>query len=215
METDKKQPYKSKITIICMVLLAMLSGFKLYRSIVKPNDAKDCLPCISYVESKEYEKAYRTCSELANKGNIFAKVMLGTLYQDGLYVQLDFDMAEKLYTEAVNDQSNPKAQSFGRFGLGGLYMKKDFPKHDLKVSANWYKLSADQGMKHSQLKYGLMLFLGYGTEKNAELAKVYLQKASKNGLKKEADTILSVINSPDADAAREEILKLLDNREKL
>ncbi|MFH2047410.1 MAG: tetratricopeptide repeat protein [Pseudomonadota bacterium] len=214
MVTDKNQPHKSKITIICMVLLAMLSGFKLYKSIVKPNDAKDCLPCISYYESKEYEKAYRTCSELASKGNIYAKAMLASLYEDGLYVQQDFDLAEKLYTEAVNDQSNQTARSAGCFGLGGLYMRKDFPKHDLKVSANWYKLSADQGMKQSQLKYGTMLFLGYGTEKNTELAKAYLQKASKNGLKKEADTILSVINSPDAHAAREEILKLLDNRKK-
>lgn len=205
---DKKKLLSRKWLILLQIMFVAFLSFKIYADLHSSENIDDCTTAI---KNKDYEKAYKACSTHANSGSSLAKVILGKMYEDGLYVQKNYDQAEKLYTEVANKKSHRKAQRVAQACLGDLYIRKEFTRYDLKTAADWFKSSADLGYGKAQLKYGIQLFLGYGIEKNPELAKEYLQKASKNGMKKEVNDVLPLINGPDADAAAKEVIKLLNS----
>lgn len=210
MKNDNKRSFTGRSTIICILVLAVLMGAWVYRSIASPS-CGTIEECISCFESKEYEIACGICTGLADEGNALAKVVLGRLYEDGLFVQKDYDMAEKLFAEAAHDTSDQKAQRIAQFCLGDLYERNDFPRHSLKISASCYRSSAESGFNRAQLHYGVLLFLGYGTEENTELAKEYLERASRNGMQS-ADKILALMNGRNADKTMVLIHEQLNNR---
>jgi TPR repeat protein len=205
---EKKKLLSSKWIILLQVMFVAFLCFKLYAKLHSSENIEDCTIAI---KNKNYEKAYKACSAHATSGSSLAKIILGRMYEDGLHVQKNFDQAEKLYTEVANNKTHKKAQRVAQACLGDLFKRKEFARFDLKTSADWFKLSADLGYGNAQFKYGIQLFLGYGIIKNQELAKVYLQKASKNGMKKEVDEILPLVNGADADAAAKEVIKLLNS----
>ena len=208
MRMDKKKLLNRKWLIPLQIMFIAFICFKIYATLHSSENIDDCTDAI---KNKDYEKAYQACTTHANNGSSLAKIILGKMYEDGLYVQKNYDQAEKYYTEVANIKSHRKAQRVAQACLGDLYIRKEFTRFDLKTAAYWFKSSADLGYGKAQLKYGIQLVLGYGIEKNPELAKQYLQKASKNGMKKEVDAILPLINGPDADAAAKEVIKLLEN----
>jgi TPR repeat protein len=207
MAEDKNKSFsRTWWKVLLGMALIIPSSIELYSYFLSQNISD----CTTPFQAKEYEKAYNSCSALADKGDVRAKLVVGNMYEYGYHVQKDYRAAEKLYTEVVNDQSNPKAHKHAHFALGELYSRKDFPKHNLETASKWFKLAADQGVNHAQLKYGIMLFLGDGIERNLELSKEYVMKASQNGLKNQAEQMLIIINSPEADKAAKEMLKLLN-----
>lgn len=206
IKNDKNKTIVRIIRIICFIGLFIVFCLQAYSLIKKYRGPEECFSCYN---SKEYRKAYEICSASANNGNMSSKLILGKMYDDGLYVKQDFNSAEKLYTEVANVKDNSEAQRHSEFYLGELYKRKDFTKQNIEVSAKWYKSSADHGFNRAQLKYAILLFAGYGTDKNNNLAKEYLKKASQNGLQKDADPLLLLINSPDSDEAAKVLIEQL------
>ena len=151
-------------------------------------------PCFA-ARSGNSETTFKECSRLSEQGDLLARALVAKLYEDGLYVEKNYEKSEELYLSVA--ASNRKASIAGEFGLGELYRKSDFKRHDPVTSAQWYKKAADKGHKLAQLKYGAMLAVGIGVEQNISLAKVYLQKAANNG----APNAKAVLEKLEEDAA--------------
>ena len=52
---------------------------------------------------------------------------------------------------------------------------------DLKVSANWYRLAADQGLSRAQANLGVMYLRGEGVERDPVRAASWFAKAAEQG----------------------------------
>ena len=53
-------------------------------------------------QNREYEKAFKEFTELANSGNKKAQNYLGVMYENGYGVSRDFDVAISWYQKAIN-----------------------------------------------------------------------------------------------------------------
>lgn len=200
MSDKLKGFYKTTWGKVCLVLMMIAGCFIVYASYIK-HAPKNINHCLKSFQSQAFEKAYHSCSSLADKGDVRAKLIIGNMYENGYYVQKDYERAEILYKEIADNPSKPEAHKIAHFALAELYFRKDFSKHNPETAVKWLKLAADQGVNHAQLKYGISLFAGHGVERNVNLAKEYVMKASQNGLKEQAQQMLLLMNSPDADEA--------------
>lgn len=166
-----------KVGSALLALYFVMAGGKKLFDHFKENDTNSCLVA---VRSGNDETTFKECSRLSQQGDTMAMALVAKSYEDGKYVEKNYEKAEELYLSVAS--SNDKASIAGEFGLGELYMKLDFKRHDPALAAQWYKKAADKGHKLAQTKYGAMLAVGKGTEQNIALAKVYLQKAANNGV---------------------------------
>lgn len=166
-----------KVASTLLALVFVVAGGKKLFDYFKENDGNSCLAAVRIGND---EATFKECSRLSQQGDVMAMALVAKSYEDGSYVEKNYEKAEELYLSVAS--SNDKASIAGEFGLGELYMKSDFKRHDPALSAQWYKKAADKGHKLAQTKYGAMLAGGIGTEQNIALAKVYLQKAASNGV---------------------------------
>lgn len=173
------------------LLAAIVTGAAIYVMYFRGSDER----CLLYISKQEYKDAFDECSLRAQRGSLVAKVMVGKLYEDGGPVQKDYARAEQYYLEVA--RSGDKVSALGEFGLGELYLRKDFEKHDDQKAAEWYKRSADKGNKMAQRQYGAMALIGRGVKQDIEVGKAYVAKAATSGDEK-AKQILEILKKDDS-----------------
>lgn len=171
--------------IIIVVIIVVGFAFAIV-SQAKPGgyskrDARALQNCADYYFTGNFKKAFSCYSPLADKGDPFAEMSLAMMYAHGIHVDKNYGEAERRYIEALKNTSIPGARALAMRGLGLLYQMEDFPKRDLKISADWLKQSADLGDEGSQSTYGIILLLGHGVPRDVQQAKEYLRKAADAG----------------------------------
>ena len=97
-------------------------------------------------QDKDYAKAFKEVTPLADQGDPDAQCLLGKMYWAGHGVPKDPDRAVKLFNLSAA-QGNSDAQFF----LGSWYL---LPHRDVAKGAKWLRLSAEQGNQDAQLLLG-------------------------------------------------------------
>jgi len=106
---------------------------------------------IAYME-KDYKKAYKLLSPLAEQGNDKAQFTLGLMFNDGQGVPQDYEEAIKWFRLAA-EQENHKAQ----LSLGLLYKDGKGVIKDREEAMKLVTLAADGGIPLAQYYLGLWL----------------------------------------------------------
>ena len=108
---------------------------------------------------QNYEEAARWLERAANLAP--AQFRLGSLYEKGLGVKKDLEIARQLYT-AAGEKGNAKAMH----NLAVLYAEGIDGKPDYASAAQWFRKSADRGISDSQYNLGILYARGIGVEQN-------------------------------------------------
>ena len=95
---------------------------------------------------KDYAKAFKEVTPLADHGDPDAQCLLGKMYWTGHGAPKDPDRAVKLFKLSAA-QGNSDAQFF----LGSWYL---LPHRDVAEGAKWLRLSAEQGNQDAQWLLG-------------------------------------------------------------
>ncbi len=126
-------------------------------------------------ERKDYARALKELTPLAEKGNPDAQSILGKMYWNGHGVPKDADRAIKWFKASAN-QGDADAQ----FYLGSYYL---LPRLDIAEGAKWLRLSAEQGNQDAQWLLGkAYLQNDKDLPRNPVQAEMWLQLAAKNNL---------------------------------
>jgi len=96
-------------------------------------------------ERGDYATALKEWKPLAQDGNALAQFNFALLYQYGLGVERDMDLAIEWFEKAAH-QGQPDAQ----VAIGDLYKDGLWGAPDLEEAAAWYRLAAKQG--HAEAK---------------------------------------------------------------
>ena len=101
----------------------------------------------------DYTTALGEFRPLAESGHAIAQFNLGVLYDKGLGVPQDFEIALMWYTLAA-DQGYASAQT----ALGEMHNKGQGVPQDNRIAARWYTLAAEQGHAGAQYSLGRMYY---------------------------------------------------------
>ena len=128
----------------------------------------------------------------AQAGVVPAIFRLGTLYEKGLSVKKDIDIARRYYMQAA-ERGNAKAMH----NLAVLDADGGGKGADYKSAAQWFRKAADRGVADSQFNLGILYARGIGVEQNLAESFKWFSLAAAQG---------------DADSAhkRDDIAKRLD-----
>jgi TPR repeat protein len=134
-----------------------------------------------------HEKAFESYKKAAEKGDVEAQFILGSMYKNGYGVTKDEREAIEWYKEAA-DGEHAAAQRM----LGWIYKKGNCgEKQDGETSLKWYKKAfesykkaADKEDVEAQFILGSMYKNGYGVPKNEKKAIELYQKAADQGNEK-------------------------------
>ena len=107
-----------------------------------------------YIRPTEAESNYELALKWlkkAERGESYAKVCLGIMYEHGVGVKQDYTVALSHYREAAR-----KRNPVGQFRIGLMYeMGKGVQKDDWEA-ANWYQKAANSGLTEAQMSLGKM-----------------------------------------------------------
>lgn len=134
------------------------------------------------------KKAFKYFTEAAEQGNIYAAYSLGNMYKNGRGVEKDTEEALFWYEFSANHNKKKEmpfaAFEAARFYQDGIGTEKDIEKAEILYKKallgfeNIYKLSPDDSLEY---RIGMMYFKGFGTEKNLDTAKEFLELSSEAG----------------------------------
>ncbi len=112
----------------------------------------------------------------ANGGKSWAQTMLGVMYEEGITLPQDRDVAITWYRKAA-DASFPWGQTL----LAELYVKDGIPQQDYKKALFWFRKAAENGFSRAQ--YALGQFYLQGKEINQDYAQAanWIIKAAEQG----------------------------------
>ena len=96
--------------------------------------------CYDAYNRADYTSAYRLCQTEAVKGDAYAQVFLGVMYNSGLGVPKSFETAVAWYRKAA-DQGN----AFGQVNLGRMYESGRGVPKSFETAVAWYRKAAAQG----------------------------------------------------------------------
>lgn len=154
-----------QMLLVCVCLFA-LAGQAIADSL---SDAEDAY------NAKDYPKAAKLFRPLAEKGNAYAQLNLGTMYDNGQGVPQDFKEAAKWYRLAA-EQGNASAQS----NLGVIYRNGQGVLQNYQEAAKWTRLAAEQGNASAQSNLGAMYGSGQGVTQDYVRAHMWLNIANAN-----------------------------------
>ena len=127
-------------------------------------------------ENKEYEKAVKVFSKLAEKGHAEAQFYLGLCYYNGEGVSQSYSDAVKWYSKSA-EQGNADAQN----NLGLCYYKGEGVPESYSDAMQWWSKSAEQGNADAQNYLGECYYYGYGVPKNSSDAVKWWRKSAEQG----------------------------------
>lgn len=154
-----------QMLLVCVCLFAF-AGQAMADSL---SDAEDAY------NAKDYPKAAKLLGPLAEKGNAYAQLNLGMMYDNGQGVPQDFKEAAKWYRLAA-EQGNASAQS----NLGVIYRNGQGVLQNYQEAAKWTRLSAEQGNASAQSNLGAMYNSGQGVPQDYVRAHMWINIANVN-----------------------------------
>lgn len=126
----------------------------------------------------------------AQKGDMYAQLMLGALYEDGSNgVTQDYAEAMRWYLKAAR-QDYPKAQH----NLALMYEDGLGIPQDYRQAAIWYKKAANAGFSEAQNNLAVLYILGKGVNTDRQYAEQLLRQSVKQGnanAKRNLDMLIS------------------------
>lgn len=123
------------------------------------------------VEKNETE-AFLLFKEAAIEGNIEAQTNLAWMYHMGIGVEQDKQLAIYWYTKSAE-----QGGGLSKYNLAFIYL---FDKNYTEA-LNWFEKASLQGFIPAWTELGTMHSLGWGVEKNQEIAIQYYKIAAENG----------------------------------
>jgi uncharacterized protein len=130
--------------------------------------------CRTASDAKEYDKAFKACSQAAATQDLEAWYRLGYLYEKGNGVSRDLDAALKWYQRAADKghaASQRRVAAAYYWGLGGV------AKDDTKAF-EWFKRAAEGGDKRAQKQMAEAYRRGLGgLPKDEKLAREWADRA--------------------------------------
>jgi TPR repeat protein len=139
--------------------------------------------------SPDPEKAISLLSEVAEKGDLGAKTILGIHYCMGRdSIPQDFNKARDFFEDAVK-QDHPMAQ----YHLGWMYQHGNGVPQDMNKAIKFFKQAAKKGYLGAKLKLGIIYSLGKGDiPRDMNKAVKYLKQVADQGAR-EAQFKLGII----------------------
>lgn len=130
----------------------------------------------SAFNSKNYSKALALLQPLAEQGNPRAQNGLAVIYDQGLGVPKNLNVASKWYRKAA-DQGYVMAQSY----LASMYAKGEGVPKDSAEAAKWYRKASENGNDFAQFNLALMYAKGEGVTQDYKEAYRWIRKAAAQG----------------------------------
>ena len=139
-------------------------------------------------KKKNYKAAFDSFSEASKNGDESARIYLGYMYLEGLYVKPDPNKTYMLFRE-VAEKNNHLAQ----FALSQLLFSDEKSKPEKVAEGNqWLLKAAEGGNSEAQLNLAQRMLLGKDINQNTAVAVSWLNEAAKNG-HPQANVILSAL----------------------
>jgi len=164
------------LLLVCLCLFAA-SGHAMVKSpaIIKPTIDPLSEAGRAYIEG-DYIKAAKLYRPMAEKGDVEAQLILGSMHDTGLGVTQDFKEAVKWYRMAA-EQGNAKAQS----KLGSMYDIGLGVPRDTGEVLKWWRLAAEQGDAFAQLNLGAIYDHGKDVPQDFKEAVKWYRLAAEQG----------------------------------
>ena len=124
-------------------------------------------------EESNLEDMYKWAQKGAEHGDDTCQLILGCMYSDGLFVQIDKNKARDWFYKAAS-RGNVDAQ----YILGEMYYYGDGVKKDYTAAIKWYKKAADNYDFRAMYNIGDMYEYGDGVEYDLAKAFEWYDRAS-------------------------------------
>lgn len=128
---------------------------------------------LSLYEDERYEEAVPYLQRAAKAGSGIAQAKLGNMYEKGLGVSKNYQIAMNMYKKAAESQ-----EPAGLVGIGGLYENGLGVAKDGAKAFSYYKRAADMGNALAEFLTGFAYMNGENTEKNVEEGLKYLERST-------------------------------------
>ena len=136
------------------------------------NLAMDLASGMAAFEGKHFSTAIRLLTPLADVGEMIAQHRCAIMFQNGLGVTQNDEMAYK-WMKAAAEQGEPIAQH----GLGFMYLEGECTEKNGAEAAVWFEKAANQGLVGSQTTLAIMYEEGNGVEQDLDKARALYKLA--------------------------------------
>jgi uncharacterized protein len=123
-------------------------------------------------------EAVRLMRQLADKGDVPAMALLGSLLVDGRPgIQRDVAQGIKLLTTVANG-NEPKLSGTAALGLGGIYLRGDAVPKDAAQAVTWFRRGAELGNADAMVRLGAALLSGTGVKTDPVEALKWIERGA-------------------------------------
>jgi TPR repeat protein len=141
------------------------------------NSERDsCHQAFAYIQSEEYEKAYKAFLPLVEAGNATATCDVGLMYLRGLLGERDLSKAISYFQRAVLLGSTMALDA-----LGSIYKEESLGYMNIDTWIRYLRIAAQYGNSNAMMEFGKCLFNGIGVEKDIPKAIETWERASEAG----------------------------------
>ena len=128
----------------------------------------------------DFSSALLWFSKSAENGNAYAQYKLAVLFDEGLEVPHDTEIAQKYYVAALTgfiqqDETEPDAQL--EYRIGNLFLNGKGTQPDFSSALFWFSKSAENGNAYAQYKLAVLFDEGLEVPYDTELAQKYYAAA--------------------------------------
>lgn len=120
--------------------------------------------------------AFRAWMKLAEAGEAEAQNNVAFLYERGLGVKQDYELAEEWYEKAAAQQLPEAYHNLAMLTYQGHINAKNYKK-----SIEWFTAASELGLTTSTYMLGVMYYQGQGVFKNARKSLPYFEEAARQG----------------------------------
>ncbi len=128
---------------------------------------------VSALDNGENLKAQKTFLTLAKSGDIDSQVMLGSMYLDGMGVEVDHEKAFYWFSKAAIQNDSEAQYLLGFMYENGLGLDIDYAQ-----AAKLYEKSSEAGDILAQLNLAIMYKEGRGVQKDMKQAFMWIERAN-------------------------------------
>jgi len=136
---------------------------------------------VAAFQNGDYEAAYREWRPLAEQGDTAAQHNLGTLYNNGLGLDVDMAKAANWYRRAAQGGNANAQTKMGIFLARGWGLAQDYD-----LAAGWFREAAEQHHAQAQYNLGILYAMGAGVDQDRVQALMWLNLAHQAGVKQAA-----------------------------
>ena len=136
---------------------------------------------VAAFQNGDYEAAYREWRPLAEQGDTAAQHNLGTLYNNGLGLDVDMAEAANWYRRAAQGGNANAQTKMGIFLARGWGLAQDYG-----LAAGWFREAAEQQHAQAQYNLGILYAMGAGVDQDRVQALMWLNLAHQAGVEQAA-----------------------------